>query len=439
MTLNISLTTWKAKVLAALVTFAVSGLLVAAALWYLVIATLSEERIPVPREVLAAAVEYFPNSPRLHARLAAAEFYGTERDLANAERHAREAIRLVPNEYTYHLRLALILEAAGNRDAAEQAFRDAHRLAPNYGDVNWRLANVLVRQGKAKESLDHFRKAAASNPGYLPSAHDLIWNVSGGSVEEVTYLTGANPHAQLLLAQFLLGKGRLDEAVAVYSRLDRAAQRSEDESARFLNQMIAANHIDAARRLWLKLMTDKPEEAPAVWNGSFEGDITPALAHFDWRVSSNDYARVAVDPNVGRTGSRSLRVVFSGRDTTRLTDQISQLVPVKPGAKYRLECFYKTRELLTPMGPRVVVLDRNFQNVLAASPELPEGSRDWQQVSLEFTAPPGAVAVVISLQRIPKYDYDNPTRGVVWLDDFTLREQAPAPKEAKEPKESKEQ
>jgi tetratricopeptide (TPR) repeat protein len=435
MTLNISLTTWKAKVLAALVTLAVSGLLVAGALWYLVIATLSEERIPVPREVLVAAIEYFPNSPRLHARLAAAEFYSADRDLANAEKHAREAIRLVPGEYTYHLRLALILEAAGNRDAAEQAFREAHRLAPNYADVNWRLANVLVRQGKAKESLDHFRKAAAANMAYLPTAHDLIWNVSGGSIEEVTYLTGANPHAQLLLAQFLLRQGKLDEAVAVYSRLDRAAQRGDAESAKFLHQMIAAGHIDAARRLWLRLMTDRPEEAPAVWNGSFEGDITPAFAHFDWHVNSNDYARVAVDPNVGRTGSRSLRVVFSGHDTTRLTDQIRQVVPVKPGAKYRLECYYKTRELRTPIGPRVVVLDRNFQNVLAASNELPEGSRDWQQVSLDFTAPPGAGAVNISFQRIPKYDYDNPTRGVVWLDDFTLRELAPAQKEAKETKE----
>jgi Tfp pilus assembly protein PilF len=423
MTLNLSLKTWAAKAAAAAVTLAVSGLLVAAALWYVVIATLSDDRIAVPREVLAAAADYFPSSPRLHARVAAVEFYGGERDLAKAEHHAREAVRLLPNEYTFRLLLAAILEAKGDRDAAEQSYREAHRLAPNYAEVNWRLANVLARQGKAKESLDHFRTAAASNVGYLPSAYDLLWNLSPGSVADLHHITGPSAQAQLALAQFLLGKGRADEAMAVYSRLDREARRGEEESARFLNQMVEADRLEDARKLWLRLVTDKPEEAPVIWNGSLENDITPALAQFDWQLASSDYARVGVDPSVGRTGSRSLGVVFTGRDTTKLTDQVKQLVLVKPGAKYRLELHYKTRELLTPMGPRVVVLDRSFQNVLAASDNLPEGSRDWQPVSLEFTAPPSAKAVYVAFQRIPKYDYDNPTRGVVWLDDFTLKEQ----------------
>ncbi|MER3422813.1 MAG: hypothetical protein C4293_05870, partial [Nitrospiraceae bacterium] len=39
---------------------------------------------------------------------------------------------------------------------------------------------------KAKESLDHFRTAAASNISLLPSAYDLIWNISNGSIEDVT-------------------------------------------------------------------------------------------------------------------------------------------------------------------------------------------------------------------------------------------------------------
>lgn len=423
MTFTFSVTTWKAKLITAVATLAISGLLVAAAVWYVVVVTLSDDRISVPREVVAAAVQYFPGSPRLHARLAALEFFGSERDLDAAEAHAREAVRLTPNEYTYRVLLASILEAKGDRDAAERSFRDALALAPNFVDVNWRLANVLVRQGKAKESLAHFRAASANNITLLPSAYDLLWNISNGSVEDVTAITGSDPKAQLALAEFLLSKNKVTEATSVYSRIDRAARRAEEESARFLTQMIDAGQVDAARALWLKLMTDKPESAPLVWNGGFELDITPAFAHFDWQLSSSNYARVAVDLNVAHSGSRSLRVLFAGQDTTRLVDQIKQLVPVKPGAKYRLELFYKTRELFTPMGPRIVVLERSTQNVIAASDNLPEGSREWQQVALDFTAPPNAKAVVISFQRIPKYDYDNPTRGVVWLDDFALKEQ----------------
>lgn len=423
MIINLSLTTWKARILVGLTTLAVCAVLVCAALWYVVVATLSDDRIAVPREVVAAAVQYFPGSPRLHARLASLAFYGSERDIELSEVHAREAVRLLPNEYSYRLLLGSILEAKGDRDAAEQSFRDAVALAPNYGDVHWRLANVLVRQGKAKESLDHFRTAAASNISLLPSAYDLIWNISNGSIEDVTYITGRDAKQQIALAQFLLGKNKVAEATNVYGRIDSAARRGEDESANFLTQMVAADHLTEARTLWLKLISDKPDDAPLVWNGGFENDIKPKFAQFDWQLASSDYARVAVDPTVGHSGARSLRVLFNGLDTTRLTNEVKQLVPVKAGARYRLEAYYKTRDLFTPMGPRVVVLDRNAQTVIAASGNLPEGSRDWQQIGIDFTAPANAKAVVLSFQRVPKYDYDNPTRGVVWLDDFALKEQ----------------
>ncbi|HYE73933.1 MAG TPA: tetratricopeptide repeat protein [Blastocatellia bacterium] len=423
MTFNLSLKTFKAKLLTALITLVVCALLVIGAVWYLVISTLSDDRIPIPHNVLVAAVQYFPNSPRLQARLAATEFTSPERDLDKAEAHAREAVRLLPNEYSYRLMLASILEAKGDRDAAEQSYRDALRLAPNFAEVHWRLANVLVRQGKAKESLDHFRVAAASNTTLLPGIYDLIWNLSNGSIEDITYVTGKTPKAQIALAQFLLSKNKVSEAANVYSSVDRTARREDPDSAGFLTQLAAIDHLEVARDLWLKVVTDKPENAPNIWNGSFEVDILPRLTQFDWQLSGNDFARVAIDPSVGRSGSRSLRVMFSGRDTTRLYDQIKQLVLVKPGVKYRLECYYKTRELRTPEGPTLAVMDRNFQTQIAASTSVPEGTNDWQQLSLEFTAPANAKAVQVSFQRIPKYAFDNPTQGIVWLDDFSLKEQ----------------
>jgi len=32
-------------------------------------------------------------------------------------------------------------------------------------------------------------------------------------------------------------------------------------------------------------------------------------------------------------------------------------------------------------------------------------------------------AVLISIKRKPKFSYDEPTRGTVWFDDFSLKEQ----------------
>src|SRR5581483_3902452 len=119
------------------------------------------------------------------------------------------------------------------------------------------------------------------------------------------------------------------------------------------------------------------------------------------------------------------KIEFIGRDTTTLNEEIRQLVIVRPGAHYRIECYIKTDRLETPEGPRVVITDRTG-NWLASSEAIAEGTSDWKPISLTFVAPAvaeGASAVYVSVKRRPKYAYDNPTKGIVWLDDFVMKEE----------------
>ena len=412
------------KLITAVITLGVFSVLVFAALWYLVVGTLTDDRVAIPREVLQAGVQYFPDSPRLHARIAETELRAIDRDLSNAASHIREAIELLPGEYTYRMLLGDILEAQGNREAAEKSYREAVELAPKYLEVHWRLANNLVRQGKVKESLEHFRHATNRNLMLLPNAYDLIWNVSNGNLEAVTAITNDAPKAQLTLAEFLVRQSKFPEAANIYRRLERPVRRNEPESAAIITALITANQVPLARELWGDMMSEEANKPqPLIWNGSFETVIVPAFSHFDWALKDNDYARVAIDPQTAHSGTQALRVAFLGKDTARIDGEIKQLLLVKPGKRYRLEVHYKIRELTTPMGPRVAITDQSSQTVLAASEPLPEGTHAWQQLSFEFTAPANPSAVWLQIQRIPKYSYDDPTRGYVWFDDFVLKEQ----------------
>ena len=413
-----------AKFVTAVIALGVFAILVFAALWYLVVGTLTDDRVAMPRDLLQAGVQYFPDSPRLHARIAATEMRAIDRDLPKAESHVRQAIALLPGEYTYRMLLGDILEAQGNREEAEQSYQEALRLAPKYLEVHWRLANNLVRQGKVNESLEHFRHATNRNLMLLPNAYDLIWNVSNGNLEAVTSITNAAPKAQLTLAEFLVRQSKFTEAANTYRRLERSIRRNEPESAAIITALIAANQVPLARELWGDMMSEevgKPQ--PLVWNGSFETAIIPAFSHFDWAFKDNDYARVAIDPQTAHSGTQALRIAFLGKDTARIEGEIKQLLLVKPGKRYRLEGFYKLRDLITPMGPRVAITEQSSQTVIAASEPLPEGTHAWQQLSVEFMSPANASAVWLQIQRIPKYSYDDPTRGYVWFDDFVLKEQ----------------
>jgi hypothetical protein len=161
---------------------------------------------------------------------------------------------------------------------------------------------------------------------------------------------------------------------------------------------------------------------PVIWNGSFESEISRSFGQFDWSLARNEYVSAAVDTGTGHTGDHSLRLNFSGRDTTRLDGQVKQLITLRPGARYTFECYAKTDQFETPEGPRIVIADIASGVELASSTPVSSGSSDWRRLSFDFTAPPSTRAVVLTIKRVPKFSYDNPTRGTIWFDDFAISE-----------------
>jgi tetratricopeptide (TPR) repeat protein len=426
MVLELNLTKLIARLAIAAGALAVCSLLVVIIVSRFVIGTLADDRVAVTRGMLEVPVEYFPGSARLNARLAAAELSESDQDLANAESCAQRAVNLSPYDYRFRLILASIKEAGGDRSAAEESLESALSLAPGYWDVHYRLANLLVREGKLTRSLDEFRIAVTANRELLAGTLDLVWRASREDVTAVQAVTGNDPKAKLQLAQFLLKASRPVEAANIFSGIDRSERiAAAQESSQFLNSLIAAGKLETARDLWSDLAGS--ERPPAlIWNGGFESDIAKNFVQFEWSFGRTEFARFAIDPAVARTGSRSLRIEFTGRDTTQLDNEIKQLVPLRSGVPYRLECYVKTNGLETPEGPRVVVTDSASSRWIGASEPAAQGSNDWQRLTVDFLAPGsengGAVGIFVSIKRKPKFSYDEPTRGTLWFDDFSMRE-----------------
>jgi len=391
-----------------------------------VIGTLADDRLGVTRSMLEYPVEYFPGSARLNARLAAAELSETDGNLTSAEFHAERAADMSPYDYRFRLTLASIQEASGDRQAAELSLVAARELAPEHWDVHYRLGNVLLREGKLDRSLDELRAAVAANNELLPGTLDLVWRASREDVNAVRAVGESNARTRLTLAQFLLRMSHPSEAANVFGSIDRNDRlASAAESSAFLNSLIAAGKYDTARDLWSDLAS-ADRQSTLVCNGGFESDISKNFAQFDWVFARTEYARFSLDTSVAHGGSRSLRIEFTGRDTTKLDNEIKQLVPVRPGSRYRLECYVKTSNLDSPEGPRVVVSDAS-SNWIAASEPVAAGSNDWKLLAVDFVAPlnagSGSSAVVVSIKRKPRFSFDEPTSGTAWFDDFSIKEQ----------------
>jgi hypothetical protein len=389
---------------------------------------LTDPRVNAPKELLTAAIGYVPNSAPLNARLAEAEILEEDRDLSSIERHATLAVNNSPWDYRQRLLLATAKEAAGDRAAAELSLEYALSLAPNYAEVHWRLANLLLREGKLAKAVPEFRAATSLNPELLPAGLDLLWRVSAGNLAVVKAGSPTDARSRFTLAEFLLKQFRTADAIAVFGAIDRDAVIALPRTSAFVNSLMAGGHLEEARGLWAGLVGGADSQPlggpPGIWNGGFESDPSNKFPQFDWTMTRNEYAVPSIDSNIAHGGNRSLRVDFAGRDTTRLDGQVKQTIVVRGGARYRLECYARAERLDTPEGPRLVVTDITSSTEIGASGPLTGGSSDWRKIAVDFNAPATARAVVVTIKRVPKFAYDNPTRGTVWFDDFVLIEQA---------------
>ncbi|HKY03974.1 MAG TPA: hypothetical protein VJQ56_03745, partial [Blastocatellia bacterium] len=311
--------------------------------------------------------------------------------------------------------LATVQETRGERAAAESSLREAVRLAPNYTTTRWRLANLLLRIGKPREALDEFNRVVISNRRYLPAALDLIWSASSGSVEAVKEVVRGDAQSQISLAVFLLRQSRLSEAVEIFANAERSARLASTDTPGFLNSLIEKGRAEQARDLWLGLVSEESDR-PVVWNGSFESDPVQSFPQFDWAITRTNYARPVIDRTTARTGARSLKIEFAGRDTTKLDREVWQMLALKPGARYELECFVKANDFVTPEGPRIVISGSSTDEIASSAP-IAAGTYEWRRVVFEFIAPPAGI-VHISIKRTPRFSYDEPTQGTLWIDDI---------------------
>lgn len=380
--------------------------------------------------VIESAAVYFPNSAKVHARLASqlveSQLDGQQSHEMVADKafqHAIKAVELAPANFEYRILLSAAAELKGDGDAAETALREAVKLAPNNVNVRWQMANLLLRLGKLEESLPEFRYAAEAYPGWLANTLDLLWRASGGEMPVLERVVGDSAKAKLTFAIFLTEREMFEAAARAFSLSDRASRLQSPETGRVLEAFLKARQWEWADRLWRDTMSNGSETDQALfWNGSFEHSPRKGLSQFDWQLNASRFARLSIQEG-GKSGQRALRLDYLGLDTTRLEHEAKHLVYLQPGAAYRLECFAKPERLVTEEGPQVAILRADTGQMLASSAPVSTAANAWQWLAVDFVVPADLSVVTVAIRQIPRYRYTEPTQGVIWFDDFSLKAQ----------------
>jgi tetratricopeptide (TPR) repeat protein len=116
-------------------------------------------------------------------------------DLAAAEAHYREAIRLDPNYAEAHYSYAILLADRDDVNAAMSEYKKAIAIQKDYAEAHFNLALLLRRKGDKTGEVKEYERALAAAPNYT-LAH---FNLANALVDRGDY-DGAIEHYQRYLS-----------------------------------------------------------------------------------------------------------------------------------------------------------------------------------------------------------------------------------------------
>ncbi len=322
------------------------------------------------------------------------------------------------------LELASAYETMGDAPRARQAYRQAQADYPASSEAAFRYGSFLFRQRDFISGFEEIRRALLVDSSLASSAMAEAWAADPDIDAILASALPAKQENYVPAIQFFLDHKQFDAALAVWARLLKLGDRIEmGEAIPLDNALITQDRLAEARQVWRQALEaaewphDRNDSGSFVFNGGFEHDL--AQGGFDWRESSIQGARFALDRGVAYSGSRSARIEFDGSANLDYQNLV-QYVSVQPGSRYRLLAYLRTDGISTDCGIHLAILDlRHLSQPPVVTSDL-TGTNPWTLVQADVATGPGEDLLGIAVQRVPSRKFDNKLHGAVWIDDVSL-------------------
>ncbi|HLM00765.1 MAG TPA: carbohydrate binding domain-containing protein [Pyrinomonadaceae bacterium] len=367
---------------------------------------------------------FAPGDPMSNWFLASSErdVFTPEKRRASLEKY-ETVVRLAPSDYRWWIELGRAREQAEDITGAEAAFRRAVELAPAYTYPHWQAGNFYLRQGDTDKAFAELQKASENNPVYRQQVFSTIWDYFDKDTARLEQLAGDAPNVRADLALFYASKERAPDALRVWNTLTPEQKKENESDARIIAQaLFEKKYFRSAVGFTRELGFETEAEAEKIQNAGFESSIGRENdSYFSWKVIPTEKVDVRLDSSQKRGGNRSLRIVFNGYTGAQYS-QTYQIVAVEPNAKYRLTFWRRSENLKSAGNPLIEIVNANDDRVIKTSEAFPENAAEWQEVKVDFVAPPNAEGVVVRAARA-FCGNQCPLFGSIWLDDFSISKQ----------------
>jgi tetratricopeptide (TPR) repeat protein len=123
------------------------------------------------KQSIDALLAAYPDSARAHQALA--ENYFVLRQMAQAEKEYKEALRQRPDLPDLHLELGQVYANSAQWPKAEDQFRAEAKLQPGNAEAAYRLGSALMQQGKIADALQELGRSDGLKPDMPETLYSL--------------------------------------------------------------------------------------------------------------------------------------------------------------------------------------------------------------------------------------------------------------------------
>jgi tetratricopeptide (TPR) repeat protein len=354
------------------------------------------------------------------SRLGRYKFF-VEQDVPASIPAYETAAKLNPHSARYWLDLASAYAVMGQSGQQQDALQRALAADPRSPRVAWEAGNFYLIRGDAAAALKNLRVVVEGDARMRPEALTIAWRSFQNAPLLLEKLLPADAAAHWDLLRVIVQYGDLQAANAVWDSILSLKQPfPAKEALAWVDALLRSGKAARAQSVWRDLakfdpgfFSYVPQPDNLIVNGGFEDELLNA--GFDWRQDRSDGVEVSVDRNVFHFGTRSLRLEFPGRVTSK--SGIRQIVAVKPETSYELSGFLKAEHLQTAVGASLVARDAASGMVLARSAPI-DSSTGWLKRAVTFKTSPATELIEVGIGRA--YDTNTLIKGTLWIDDVAL-------------------
>ncbi len=207
-----------------------------------------------------------------------------------------EKTKLTPAEqrkFDYFFYEGLNLKAAGNYDAAYDAFNHCLAIDSTASALLFELSSFYIQLDQLERSLDMLRQAVANDPSNFTYQHALatmyrnlgMFGESAEAYEKLVAMNPGKPELNYYLAESLTQKGDIDKAIDAYDAMESIIGMNESLSMMKYRLYNSIEESDKAYQEIEKLMQKYPMEAryPMILGDLYleQNDTVQALNFFN--------------------------------------------------------------------------------------------------------------------------------------------------------------